>query len=98
DLLALETELALRVLTALGVHPSDDELRALVAERKDATVDAYRLLTETFGHGTPARPAAPPSTTAPGNGPGASWLVPGRGAVGPATHRGRGGATRGSAR
>jgi ketosteroid isomerase-like protein len=87
ELLALETELALRVLTALGVHPSDDELRALVAERKDATVDAYRLLTETFGHGTPARPPAPPSTTAPPIGPGASWLVPGRTAYAQAPDR-----------
>jgi hypothetical protein len=87
ELLALETELALRVLTALGVHPSDDELRALVAERKDATVDAYRLLTETFGHGAPPRPASPPSTSAPSNGPGASWLVPGRAAYAQAPDR-----------
>ncbi len=87
DLLALETELALRVLTALGVRPSEDELRALVAERKDATVDAYRLLTETFGRGAPARPATPPSTTTPGNGPGAWWLVPGRAAYAQAPDR-----------
>jgi hypothetical protein len=76
-LLDLETELALRVLTALGVRPSPDELRALVAERKDATVEAYRLLSETFGAAAPpqAPPVPSPTTTAPG--PGASWLGPG---------------------
>jgi hypothetical protein len=76
-LLDLETELALRVLTALGVQPSPEELRALVAERKDATVEAYRLLSETLGAAPrPLTPAAPSSsTTAPG--PGASWLGPG---------------------
>jgi ketosteroid isomerase-like protein len=87
ELLALETELALRVLTALGVHPSDDELRALVAERKDATVDAYRLLNDTFGRGAPARPASPPSTSVPPPGPGTSWLVPGRAAYAQAPDR-----------
>ncbi len=87
DLLALETELALRVLTALGIHPSDEELRALVAERKDATVDAYRLLTDTFGRGAPPKPASPPSTTAPTTGPGAWWLVPGRAAYAQAPDR-----------
>src|SRR6185369_2365669 len=76
----LETELALRVLTSLGVHPSPDELREIVAERQDATVEAYRLLAETLGGGDKARdgstpPPSPPSTpSAPG--PGASGLVP----------------------
>jgi len=78
QLLELETELALRVLTALGVHPSADELRAVVAERKDATVEAYRLLSETLGGGGKPRggSAAPPPTTPP-PGPDASWLAPG---------------------
>jgi hypothetical protein len=73
-LLELETELALRVLTALGVRPSDDELRAIVAERRDATVEAYRLLTETLG-GRRSDGTTPPSppTTVPPPGPGASW-------------------------
>src|SRR4030095_8900314 len=35
-LLDLETELALRVLTALGVHPTAEELRGIVADRQDA--------------------------------------------------------------
>ena len=74
-LLELETELALRVLTALGVHPSDDELRAIVAERRDATVEAYRLLTETLGGGAPPRPAMPRSAPPSTPGPGASWMA-----------------------
>jgi ketosteroid isomerase-like protein len=73
-LLDLETELALRALTALGVQPSESELRAIVEERRDATVDAYRLLTETLGGGgKAARPPTPASTTLP-PGPGTSWL------------------------
>jgi TolB-like protein/ketosteroid isomerase-like protein len=79
-LLDLQTELALRVLTALGVTPSEDDLRAIVAERRDATVEAYRLLSETLGGGKPrGGSAAPPATTppTPGPGPGSSWLVPG---------------------
>lgn len=74
DLLSLETELALRVLTALGVHPTGEELRALVAERRDATVEAYRLLTETLGGGT--KHAAPPASGPPTTpGPGSSWMT-----------------------
>jgi hypothetical protein len=79
DLLDLETELALRVLTALEVRPSEAELRAIVEERKDDTVEAYRLLTETLGGGSKPRAAPPPassSSTIPG--PGASWLAAGR--------------------
>jgi ketosteroid isomerase-like protein len=75
DLLGLETELALRVLTALGVHPTADELKAIVAERRDATVEAYRLLTETLGGGS-KRPAPPPASGAPTTpGPGSSWMT-----------------------
>jgi hypothetical protein len=73
-LLGLQTELALRVLTALGVRPSPDELRAIVEERADATVEAYRLLSDTLGGGAPARPAGPPVPAAPAPGPGSSWL------------------------
>ena len=75
-LLDLQTELALRVLTALGVHPSAEQLRAIVAERQDATVEAYRLLSETLGGGAKPRPgsATPPATTP---GPGSSWMLPG---------------------
>ncbi|HXJ35667.1 MAG TPA: CHAT domain-containing protein [Candidatus Eisenbacteria bacterium] len=75
-LLDLQTELALRTLTALGVHPSADELRRIVEQRRDATVEAYRLLTETLGGsgGSAApKPTAPPSTLPP-NGAGSSWL------------------------
>jgi len=80
-LLDLETELALRVLTALGVHPTADELREIVAERQDATVEAYRLLAETLGGGDKSRESGPAATTPPATlstpGPGSSWLVPG---------------------
>ncbi|MGH7895661.1 MAG: CHAT domain-containing protein, partial [Candidatus Binatia bacterium] len=72
-LLELETELALRALTALGVHPSADELRTIVAQRRDATVDAYRLLTETLGEPAGPRPTPPPSTLPPAD-TGSSWL------------------------
>jgi len=79
-LLDLETELALRVLTALGVHPTAEELREIVADRQDATVEAYRLLAETLGGGDKSRNAAPPATTPPAMppstpGPGSSFLV-----------------------
>jgi hypothetical protein len=76
-LLELQTELALRVLTALGVHPSPEELRAIVAERTDATVEAYRLLSETLGGSGKPRPGPEaPAVPAPGPapGPGSSWL------------------------
>jgi hypothetical protein len=72
-LLDLETELALRALTALGVRPSQDELRSIVEERRDATVDAYRLMTETLGGGKPGSSTPPSSTTLP-PGPGTSWF------------------------
>ena len=75
-LLDLETELALRVLTALGVRPSPEELQAIVAERRDATVEAYRLLTETLGGGAKPSAPAPPAATIPAPpGPGASWIT-----------------------
>ncbi len=74
ELLDLETELALRVLTALGVHPSAEELRAIVAGRRDSTVEAYRLLTETLG-GAPRRSAPAPTTAPTVPGPGTSWLL-----------------------
>src|SRR5262249_5472580 len=73
DLLDLETELALRVRTARGVRPSNDELRDIVAQRHDATVDAYRLLTETLGGPPPTRPPDPPPPGPPVH-PGTSWL------------------------
>jgi hypothetical protein len=77
-LLDLETELALRVLTALGVHPTAEELREIVADRQDATVEAYRLLAETLGGGDKSRNATPPATppaTPSTPGPGSSFLV-----------------------
>jgi ketosteroid isomerase-like protein/TolB-like protein len=74
-LLDLQTQLALRALAPLGVRPSEEELRTLVAERRDATVEAYRLLSETLGGGArqlpPDVPPGPPPTS---HGPGTSWL------------------------
>jgi hypothetical protein len=72
-LLELQTELALRVLTALGVRPSPEELRAIVAERADATVEAYRLLSETLGGAAKPR-SAPAVPGVPAPGPGSSWM------------------------
>jgi hypothetical protein len=76
-LLDLETELALRVLTALGVQPSSDALREIVAERRDATVEAYRLLSETLGGGKARAGSSAPPPSTPSPGPGSRWLVPG---------------------
>jgi DnaJ-domain-containing protein 1 len=63
------------------VHPTAEELREIVADRQEATVEAYRLLAETLGGGdksrTARRPPATPPATPSTPGPGSSWLVPG---------------------
>ncbi len=80
-LMELENELAERTLRALGVTPTPQQLKEIVASRGNETLDVYRLFTETLGDPTPSdepragprpsEPTATPPLPAPG---GSSWL------------------------
>jgi hypothetical protein len=82
-LMELENELAVRALRALGVDPTPEQVKAIVASRGNETLEAYRMFTETFGgEGEPRPPAPPPAPTGSGGrekrdvpaaGPGTSW-------------------------
>jgi CHAT domain-containing protein len=73
QLMELETELALRALRALGVAPSAEEIRAVVADRGRDTLGLYRMFSDTLGD-----PPAPPPVEPPAERPPApedhSWL------------------------
>src|SRR5262249_49666928 len=69
-LMELENELAERTLRALGVTPTPQQLKEIVASRGNETLDVYRLFTETLGEPPPgdeSRPAprGPPPRRAP---------------------------------
>ena len=66
----LGTELALRAVRRLGVDPSQDQVRAILADRGNETLRAYQLLNDTLGDDAPADDPAP-APRAPGRG---SWL------------------------
>ena len=70
-LIELQTELAVRALDALGVHPTEADLKAIVASRDSATLEAYRLLTDTLGE--PPREAPSPTPPAPMRPAPTSW-------------------------
>ncbi len=88
-LMELENELAVRVLRALGVDPTPQQVKAIVDSRGNETLDAYRMFTETFGgggeppagesHGPPPPPATSGPTRekpgVPATGPSTSWLT-----------------------
>jgi hypothetical protein len=86
-LMELENDLALRALRALGVDPTEEQVRAILASRGNDTLDAYRLYVDTFGGegsaGTGEKPApvVPPLPApehvpgAPAAGSGTSWLA-----------------------
>lgn len=61
ELIELQNQLASALLTKLGVQLSAAEREALFARRTKATLDAYRLLGETFGEA----PVGPPAPAAP---------------------------------
>jgi CHAT domain-containing protein/ketosteroid isomerase-like protein len=80
-LMELENELAERTLRALGVTPTPQQLKEIVASRGNETLDVYRLFTETLGEPPPgdeSRPApraTEPAPTGPAPAPGGtSWL------------------------
>ena len=86
-LMELENELAVRALRALGVDPTPEQVKAIVASRGNETLDAYRMFTETFGgerrvaraHASAHACAvglrrAARSLALPALGPGTSWL------------------------
>jgi CHAT domain-containing protein/ketosteroid isomerase-like protein/TolB-like protein len=78
-LMELENELAERTLRALGVTPTPQQLKEIVASRGNETLDVYRLFTETLGEPTaveepkpmPHAPEPTPPVPAPGD---TSWL------------------------
>lgn len=76
QLMALQTDLAVRALRLLGVDPSPSEVASILASRGNETLNAYRMLTETLGEPTPeAPPPAPPANDGGGDrAPGTSWL------------------------
>jgi hypothetical protein len=75
NLMALQTDLAVRALKILGVEPTPAQVEAIVASRGNETLNAYRMLTETLGEPTPEPPpSAPPKDGAGEHAPGTSWL------------------------
>jgi CHAT domain-containing protein len=69
----LRAEFALRTLHALGIEPTPDQMKEVVAARGSETLDVYRMFTETLGEPAAggSRPAGPPP---PAKTPGTSWL------------------------
>ena len=69
----LGTEFALRALRVLGVEPTADEMKAVLASRANETLDVYRMFKETLGEpaaGTSGHPERAPARRVPGT----SWL------------------------
>jgi TolB-like protein/ketosteroid isomerase-like protein len=56
-LMDLEHELALRAVRLLGVLPTDQEVRAALADRGNDTLRVYRLFKDTLGEPQPSTPA-----------------------------------------
>jgi ketosteroid isomerase-like protein len=78
-LMELQNELVERTLRALGVTPTPEQLKEIVASRGNEMLDVYRLFIETLGEptageepkATPHAPEPPAPTPAPGD---TSWL------------------------
>src|SRR5262249_43325219 len=69
----LQIKLAVAALRALGVEPTGAQMAEIVASRGNETLDAYRLLTDTFGK--PVKQREAPKPPAPGKrAPGTSWV------------------------
>jgi ketosteroid isomerase-like protein len=69
----LQTEFALRALHVLGVEPTPDEMKALLASRGNETLDVYRMFKDTLGEPAPGG-AHEPTPRSPQPTPGTSWL------------------------
>src|SRR5207302_4409593 len=52
QLISLQNEVAIRILRAMGIVPSEAELDRIHDSRTTQVIDSYRLLTETLGAGT----------------------------------------------
>lgn len=77
QLMALQTDLAVRALKLLGIDPTPAQIEAIVASRGNETLNAYRMLTETLGEPAaeaPAPPAVPADQGGGDRAPGTSWL------------------------
>jgi ketosteroid isomerase-like protein len=76
NLMALQTDLAVRALKLLGVEPTPAQVASILASRGNETLNAYRMLTETLGEPTPEppAPAAPPTAGGSDRAPGTSWI------------------------
>jgi len=62
-LIELQNQVAVKALKALGINPSDDEVRTILANRTNETLESYKLLNDTLGKG------AETATPAPRHGP-----------------------------
>jgi len=71
DLISLQTDLALSAARLLGVEPSEEQVRAIVASRGNDTLDSYRLLSDTLGGDGDGGDEGEPPTP---NGDDGSWL------------------------
>src|SRR5439155_10585632 len=52
----LQNQVAIKALKALGVNPSEDEVRTILANRTNETLESYKLLNETLGEGKKVEP------------------------------------------
>ncbi len=76
QLMALQTDLAVRALRILGIDPTPAQVDSIMASRGNETLSAYRLLAETLGEPAPPEPPPAPAPTDGGSdrAPGTSWL------------------------
>src|SRR5207245_8320195 len=59
-LIELQNQVAVKALKALGVNPSDDEVRTILANRTNETLESYKLLNETLGDAKKVEPKSAP--------------------------------------
>ena len=92
QLMALQTDLAVRALRLLGLEPTPAQVESILASRGNETLNAYRMLTDTLGEPTPEAPAvpAPPTDGGGDRAPGTSWLRLGARRLGARARPGRG--------
>ncbi len=57
-LIELQNEVVVKALKALGIKPSEEELKTILANRTNETLETYKLLNETLG-GEEAEPKLP---------------------------------------
>src|SRR5438552_1735519 len=66
-LIELQNQVAVKALKALGVNPSDDEVRTILANRTNETLESYKLLNETLGDAKKVEPKSAPLERPPGH-------------------------------